>query len=210
MRREEIAAAAMRIIGGRGLPALTTATLAAEVGLTGGALFRHFASQEEILRHATRNAAAAIEDTFPDPSLPPLERLMTLARKRVRAFAGNPGLVWFVRSDEALVALPADAADLLRGLVERSKRCVLDAIRQGVREGRIRDDVEPEVLQVLVMATIHALVGMSGLHRQSVRPRTGPERVLEGLAHLLAPAPSASRPTVRRTKLGNRNKEARS
>jgi len=208
VRREEIAAAAMRIIGERGLPALTTATLAAEVGLTGGALFRHFASQEEILRHAARNAAAAIEGTFPDPSLPPLERLMTLARNRVRTFAGNPGLVWFVRSDQVQLVLPADAADLLLDLVERSKRCVLEAIRQGIRQGQIRDDVEPEVLQVLVLATIHALVGMSGLHRQSVRPPTGHERVLEGLGRLLAPA-AATRTAIRRKRPGNRHRETR-
>lgn len=179
--------AAMRIIGERGLPALTTSALAAEVGLTTGALFRHFASQEEILLHATRNAAAVIEGTFPDSSLPPVERIATLARNRIRAFAGNPGLAWFVRSDQAALVLPEEAAALLRDLVDRSKRYVLDAIRQGIRERSIRDDVEAEVLQVLVLATIHALIGMSGLHRQTGRPRSGPDKVLEGLMRLLAP-----------------------
>jgi AcrR family transcriptional regulator len=186
-RREEIAGAAMRIIGERGLPALSTSALAAEVGVTTGALFRHFASQEEILRHATRNAATVIEGTFPDASLPAAERLVALARNRVRAFAGNPGLAWFVRSDQALLVLPQDAASRLRHLVERSRRFVLDAIRQGVREKSIRSDVEPEVLQILVLATIHALVGMSGVQRKASRPKRGTDDVLEGLMRVLAP-----------------------
>ena len=52
VRREEIARAVLRIIGERGLTSLTTSNLAAEVGLTTGALYRHFASREEILREA--------------------------------------------------------------------------------------------------------------------------------------------------------------
>jgi AcrR family transcriptional regulator len=203
VRREEIAGAAVRIIAERGLTALSTSSLAAEVGVTTGALFRHFSSREEILRHATRNAAAVIEGTFPEPSLAPVERLMALARNRIRAFAGNPALAWFVRSDQAALVLPEDAATLLRDLVGRSKRCVLEAIRQGAREGTIRDDVEPEVLQVLFLATVHALVGMPGLHGHAAGPRSGHEKVLAGLRRLLAP-PISLRTPLRHANPGDR------
>ena len=51
-RREEIAAAALRLIGERGRTALTTANLASELGLSSGALFRHFATLDDVLRGA--------------------------------------------------------------------------------------------------------------------------------------------------------------
>ena len=52
VRRREIAAATLRVIGQQGASELTTANLALAVDLTPGALFRHFASLDEIARIA--------------------------------------------------------------------------------------------------------------------------------------------------------------
>ena len=60
-RRQEITLAVLRIIGERGLTSLTTATLAEEVGVTTGALFRHFASFDEILRETVRHGIRRME-----------------------------------------------------------------------------------------------------------------------------------------------------
>jgi AcrR family transcriptional regulator len=187
VRREEIVQAVLRIIGERGLTSLTTSNLAAEVGLTSGALFRHFASQEEILREATRHAVSLIEATFPDESLPPVERLLALSRNRVRVLGADAGLAWFLRSEQAALALPQDAAILLRDLVTRSKKYLLATIREGVADGSIRDDIDPEVLLVPVLGTIHTLIGMSGVPRASSGRRPSIERVLAGLVRLLTP-----------------------
>jgi AcrR family transcriptional regulator len=187
VRREEIVQAVLHIIGEHGLTSLTTSNLAAEVGLTTGALFRHFASQEEILREATRHAVARIETTFPDESLAPLERLLALARNRVRVLGADAGLAWFLRSEQAALALPEDAAFLLRDLVTRSKKYLLVTLREGVADGSIRGDIDPEVLLVPVLGTVHTLIGMSGVPQASSGRRPGVERVLEGLIRLLSP-----------------------
>lgn len=187
-RREEIVRAALQIIGRRGLSSLTTAALAEAVGVTSGALFRHFASLEEILREVARWAVERIEETFPDPALPPLERLLGLARNRVRLLSTDPGLAWLLRSEQADRALPAEAVARLRELVRRSQRYLTDALREGAAQGSVRDDIEPELLLVPVMGTIHALVGMPGVHRAARRARRPtPERVLAALERLLMP-----------------------
>jgi AcrR family transcriptional regulator len=187
-RREEIAAAALRLIGERGRTALTTSNLAAVLGLSSGALFRHFATLDDVLREAAALGARKIEATFPDESLPPLERLMTLAKRRVHVVGGDSGLAWLVRSDEVHLTLPEDALAELRRLVARSKRFLLAAIREGVADGSIREDIEPEILLVPVMGTIHTLIGMPGIHRSSKQSRgVDPERVLSALALLLEP-----------------------
>jgi AcrR family transcriptional regulator len=199
-RREEIAAAALRIIGERGVTALTTATLADAVGVTSGALFRHFESREEILDEAVRHAVEQIEASFPDPSLPPRERLFGLARNRVRLFAGDPGLAWLLRSDQAYLTLPPAAIEKLRDLVARSRQYLLDALRQGTREGSIRNDIQPDALLVVVMGTVHALIGLGGAHAHvSGARRTGPERVLSALERLIAPSGRSPAARTRRT-----------
>jgi AcrR family transcriptional regulator len=185
-RQQEIAAAVIRIIGEQGFPALTTSTLAAEVGLTTGALFRHFPSQDAILTHATRHAVERIATTFPDSALPALERLRTLAANRVTVLGPDPGLAWFVRSEQAMLALPDEAAEELRNLADRSKRFLLKAIREGVADGSIRNDVPAEHLMVIVTGTIHSLIGMSGLQNMTTGKTSAPEKVLNGLMRLLA------------------------
>jgi len=199
-RRTEIAMAALRIIGERGLTSLSTTSLADEIGVTSGALFRHFASCDAILEEAVRYAVARIDAAFPDPALPPRERLIELARLRVRLFASDPGLAWLLRSDQAYLTLPADAVRQLRALVAKSRAFLLDAIREGAREGCIRRDIEPEVLLVAVTGTIHALVGPGGVHRQAPgAKRADPEPVLSALERMIAP-PGASPAATRRAR----------
>ena len=186
-RREEIALAILRIIGEQGLTSLTTATVAAEIGVSSGALFRHFASREEMLQEAVEHALRKIEMTFPDESLPPLERLLEMARSRVRLLDANPGIAWLLKSDQAYLELPAEAVQQLRGLAKRSRTVVLGAIREGAAQGSIRNDIAPEVLIVTVVGTIHALTGLSSTNRPSALQKTpDPERVLAGLGLMLA------------------------
>jgi len=192
-RREEILGAVCRIIGERGLSSLTTTVLAGEVGVTSGALFRHFASRDEILGGAVRYALERIGETFPDASLPPLERLLQLARNRVGLFRREPGIAWLLRSEEASLSLPPEAVARLRAQVQGSRTYLLGAIRDGIAAGTIRGDIEPAHLLVVVMGTIHGLAGMPGVHRDARRSRRlDPEPVLTALARLLAP-PGAAR-----------------
>ena len=192
VRREEIAVAALRIIGERGIASLTTTSLAVEVGVTSGALFRHFDSREAMLQEAAQYALARIEATFPDPTLSALERLLALARNRVRIVGADPGVAWVLRSEQAYLSLPADAVVQLQALVKRSKRFVLTALKEGAAEGTIRTDIESEILFVPVMGTIHALIGMAGIHATAGRTRGSTAgRVLAALMILLAPTDGA-------------------
>src|SRR5262245_13647077 len=187
-RRPQIGEAALRIVGREGPTALSTSNLAREVGVTTGALFRHFETLDDVLREAVRLGLEKMESTFPDPSLPPLDRIATLAGNRVAIFSKDRGLAWLVRSDQAALMLPSDAVVSLQEFVSRSRKFLLDAIREGVEDGSIRGDIDPQALLVLVAGTIHALVGMPGVHR-SARASGGPEpeKVLSGLKRALAP-----------------------
>ena len=193
-RREEIAHAALRIIGEQGITSFTTTALAKEIGVTSGALFRHFASRDEILQEAVRYAAVKIEETFPDRSLPATVRLVQLARNRVRILGSEPGIVWLLRSEQAHLILPKGAIDLLDSLIKRSQQYLLDAIREGGRQGTIRDDIKPDILLVLVMGTIHTLLGIPGIRRPPTRRRSpDPDLIISALMRMIAPGQTTNK-----------------
>ncbi|MCH8315145.1 MAG: TetR/AcrR family transcriptional regulator [Planctomycetes bacterium] len=191
-RRKEIAKAVLHIIGRRGLTSLTMSTLAAEIGVTSGALFRHFETRDDILREVVRHGVAKIDRTFPDKSLPPLERLFTLARNRIRLLGPDPGLAWLLRSEQAYLTLPKDAVNELRDVARRSRRFLLKAIRDGAADGSIRSDIPPEVLLVPIIGTIHTLIGTPGAsqHAQGKQHRNT-SRVLAALERMIIPPGSA-------------------
>ena len=193
-RRDEIARAVLRIAGEPGMPALTTASLAAEVGVTTGALFRHFPSLDDMLRAAVDHAVRQIEGTFPDADLPPMDRLIQLGRNRVRTIGSDRGLSWLLRSEQAWLSLPDDSVEKLRALVRRSRAFLLAAITDGVGSGAVRSDIEPELLLITVMGTIHALMGMPGVQGRSTQGLARADDALAALAQLLSPLEPPRRP----------------
>ena len=188
-RREETARAVLRILGEEGITALTTSALAAEVGLTSGALFRHFPSRDAMLDEAVDHALAQVEATFPDAALPPLDRLLQLAENRIRVLGADAGIAWLFRSEQVSHCLPPEAIRKLAEIARRSKAFVLEALAEGAAGGSIRGDIAPQVLLVPVMGTIHALIGMEGIHDTTIRSgQVGPGQVLSALARLLSPS----------------------
>lgn len=185
-RQREIVLAVLRIIGGRGISSLTTATIAAEIGVTSGALFRHYDSLDDIFRAVLHYAQTTIETTFPDPTLPPMERLFTLARNRVKLLGGSPGLAWLMRSEQVDGLFPRDAVEVLWDVTRRSKEFIEQALQQGVEEGAIRNDIDIEVLLILIMGTMHALIGIPGIRQIAEDKQANPsDRVLPALEQLL-------------------------
>jgi AcrR family transcriptional regulator len=184
-RRTEIAAAALRLLGRGGLSAVTSATVAAEIGVSPAALFRHFATLPEIVEAAVDLAVARLDASVPSRDEAPLTRLRTLAQARVRLFAQEPGVAWLLRSEQAYASLPESAVGKLRGAIARSRRFIHGAIHEGVELGSLRSDVSPRALLTVYTATIQALVSRAGLAQRSAA-RPDPDDVLGGLFRLIS------------------------
>lgn len=194
-RREQIAQAVLHIVGTTGITSLTTTTLAREIGVTSGALFRHFESRDEILCEAVRYATRQIDETFPDEALPAPERIVTLARNRLQVLRSEPGVAWLLRSEQASLVLPDEAVELLRSRVKRTKQYILAAIKDGVAEGSIRSDITPEILLVPIMGTIHAVLGMPGIRgKTAAKESSDPDAVLSALVRMIAPEDASRTP----------------
>jgi AcrR family transcriptional regulator len=188
VRRLEIARAALRVIGERGATSLTAASLAGEVGLTPGALFRHFDTVDDILSAAVDVAIEAVDATLPSEDLPPVERLRTLALRRIELISGTPGLAWLLLSDQVYLCVPDPAVARLRALVKRSVGYLQAAFREGVERGELRADLGPETMLPIFTGTLHSLIMSRGVHKSAAATSKSPnpERVLDALLALLA------------------------
>jgi AcrR family transcriptional regulator len=189
VRRREIAEAALRVIGERGATALTAASLAREVGLTSGALFRHFASLDAILGAAVDLAIEALEATYPPEALPPLQRLRALALRRIEVVGESPGLAWLLLSDQVFLCVPEPAVARLRAAVGRSRAYLLAALREAIAAGELRAELDAETILPIFTGTVHSLITARGVHREPERgaPRSSPERTVDALFALLRP-----------------------
>ncbi len=186
-RKKEIVDAVLRIIGERGLTSLSTKTIAEEVGVTTGALFRHFPSLKEIFREVTRYAILQIEETFPDESMSPLERIKLLAKNRIMLLNSCNGLAWLLKSEQAFLTLPEDSVESLRSMMKQSKRFLLKSIKDGINDKSIRNDIDPEVLIVPIMGTIHSMIGLPGMKNSSHKKQlTKINKVLNGLEIMIS------------------------
>lgn len=199
-RQLEIIEAVLRIIGEKGVTSLTTVTIAKEVGFTSGAIFRHFTSLEEIYREVVIYGIKKIEQTFPDISLPPLERLKIFAINRIMLFNSSPGLSWLLRSEQAYLTLPKDSLNALKKITGKSRQYILDLLKEGMELKIIRSDIQAENLLITIIGTIHAMIGIPGNRIGAAFKKTEFEQALSALERmLLAPNLLNSKPPVNKS-----------
>jgi len=114
-RQEELLDHALAVIHEFGLPGLTVRRLAERVGFTEAALYRHFASKQELLQVLMttlgQRLLGPIRELAADDSLPPRERIRAILRHHVNLVLDSDGLPLLLvveattSGDEAMLAL---------------------------------------------------------------------------------------------------------
>ncbi len=197
VRQAELVDAALQIIATRGIAALTTRSLADEIGLTTGAIFRHFASLDALLDAVVARIASVLDACFPAADLPARSRLERFVEARTAAVAEQLPILPLVVSEQFRLALPPAAAEQLLACMQKSRAFTVRCLRDGQKSGELRDDVGAEELAVIVMGTMQALArGMAGAEQQRARRRA----VREVLFVLLEPPPGALSKSRRRSR----------
>lgn len=186
-RRAELTAAALAIIANKGIASLTTRALADEVGLTSGAIFRHFPTLDALLDAVVAEVETVMDGTYPPPELPARERLERFVLARSSAVGARVGILRLVLSEQFSLALPEAGSARLESCITRTKAFLVECIAEAQRDGSIRDDVDAPSLAVIVMGTMRmlALGGAPGAARRPSVPMGG---VTAALWRLLAPA----------------------
>ena len=161
-RQVELVDAALQLIATRGIAALSTRSLAEAVGLSSGAIFKHFPSLDALFQALVARVEGVLDSTYPPPGLPPLERLQAFIQARSQAAGGQLGLHRLVTSEQFHLALPEAGAERLGKAVQRSRAFIVECLREGQASGAVRDDIPVPALVPIVMGTVQALALASG------------------------------------------------
>jgi AcrR family transcriptional regulator len=159
-RQHQIAAAARDIIISGGLASLTIAELAARVGVTEAALYRHVKSKDEILLLLVSEIKESLfkaigEATTSDrASLEKLEHMLQLHLTYAEARRG----VSFVIISESLRFGVPQVRSAARRLVDDYVNGVAEIIEAGIQTGEIDRSVDAEAAAVMFFGMVEASV----------------------------------------------------
>lgn len=157
VRRRQIAEAALAVIADQGLGRFTTRAIGSLVGISDGAIFRHFRNKEEIVLAAI----AALEETMSahwndDPD--PVTRLERFFRARA-AFVGEHRSVGrLLLSDQLAQAAGEAGYEKVRRWRRENRDWVLDRLRDVAAAGRLRRELTPEGSVRLVQGVVATFV----------------------------------------------------
>lgn len=181
-RRRQIADATLKIVGQYGVQGTTVARVAAAVGMSGPALYKHFSGRAEMLEAAMDLLLERVV-TWLDSSDNPdaLERLRELGRDHAAGIATNyEGVV----APLFEFAASGPRSHLTEQMAARQRAAIqkfVDIIHEGQEQGSIRRDID-------VPAVAWSLIGLSWVENFATLEGLGEfvgdgisERILDGI-----------------------------
>jgi TetR/AcrR family transcriptional repressor of nem operon len=152
-RRQELVIAAYRQIAERGFEGLRTREVVAEVGVNIATLHYYFPSKESLIRGVLEHAMDRFRTTL-EPHGSPGDQLRNHLRAVRKLMVQEPELGAVMGE----LALRSSRDRSVRGIVNElfnSWQTVLRGLlRRGVREGKLRSDLDSDAVAALVMATL--------------------------------------------------------
>jgi AcrR family transcriptional regulator len=156
IRKEQIAQAALDIIGEQGVAELSVAAVAQRIGLVPSALYRHYRRKDQILDAVLELIGsrlmvnvAAVNQEADDP----LERLRLLVARHVDMIRQNQVIVRIVFS-EAIYGHHQAWRTKIQTILHAYLQAIADLIRQGQQRDNIHPDIDPEVAAIFFLGLV--------------------------------------------------------
>ncbi|MBB3190342.1 TetR/AcrR family transcriptional regulator [Halomonas cerina] len=159
-RRERTVEAVIELCGREEPATLTTGRIARRMGVTQGALFRHFASKEAIWEAAVAwvaervmaritTAAEGVED--------PLLALEAMFLAHVAFIAEHPGVPRLLMG-QLQHPRPTAASRMVKGLMARYRRRLLGLLEEAGRRGQLRPGLDLDAAATQFIGCVQGLV----------------------------------------------------
>lgn len=173
VRRRQIVSAARKLIVKHGSEHVTVRRIAQEIGVSEGAIYRHFKSKREILSFLIDE----IEDTLlgdvdereskaPSAETQPLEQLVHILKSQISSVQQRSGVSFQVIAEIISFGdkrLNKKIYDVINEYIERIKAL----LASGVEAGAVRTDVDLDATAMLIFGTLQGLVNLWALSNYS-------------------------------------------
>ena len=173
VRQAEIVATTLRLARESSPALITTADIATAIGITQGAVFKHFATKDAIWLGAMRWVRETLLQTLQDAAdhaASPVDALAAMFHAQVEFIIAHPGVPRLIFHE---LQQPADSAAKLevRAVLQGYRKMLLGRLNQSIQQKPVRQDVDPqaatsfiELIQGLVMQSM--LTGRTAAMRQ--------------------------------------------
>ena len=151
IRREQIAQAALDLIGSHGIQAMSIASVAERVGLVPSGIYRHFKSKDDLLNATLDLIGKKLLSNIAlvrQKSSDALERLRALLMCEIHLLLENQAIPHVVFSESIFADSDyrkAKVRDIITGYFQEVEKIV----QEGQRKGTLRTDIDP--LTVVLM-----------------------------------------------------------
>lgn len=164
-RQEEIIRVAMELGAKRGVESVTTQDMADAMGLTQGAIFRHFPTKDDIWLAAigwVRNRLMSVVATAAARSQDPLEALEKMFFAHVAFVAKHPAIPRMVFSDH-LLRRDTRLKQLIQEIITGYENRIAGLLAEARAAGLARADLDEASAATLFLGMIQGLVLQSNI-----------------------------------------------
>jgi AcrR family transcriptional regulator len=136
-RQAQIKEAVLDIISNEGLSKLSTKNLAAKVGVSEGAIYRHFKSKKKILLSVIEDVQYNLvinQKTISESDMIPPIKLFTFLCKQIKYLINNKGVTILLLS-QANNANDSDLKDKLLEILKAQKEMIIKIVEEGINKG---------------------------------------------------------------------------
>lgn len=184
-RQKEILDTALLLAAAGGIPNVTIKQLAAALGVTEPAIYRHFTSKSAIIRAMIGNFKTAADNALITGGRGGLAGIEAFVKSRFALAESNPALAKVMFAEELFMDDPEYAGlimdmmhshrDLLRGMFEAARR-----------NGELRSDIAPDTLFRIVMGPVRLLVKQWGMSNRAFDLRAAGDELWDSLVKVLS------------------------
>ncbi len=176
--RESILDAALRLFCARGYSATGLGEIAAEAGVTRGAIYWHFGDKADLFARLFRERAAragsAVNIVF-SPKLGPVGTLRRFLVSALEAVEVDPEYRALMKLNLLMVEdrpeLEAGAGEQVSNL-RSQRRFIAGLLREGVRRGELREDLDPDLAALTVVGFMTGMISQWLLDEESFSLRS--------------------------------------
>lgn len=186
-RQMDIVSAAITVIAKRGYEKLTTKNLAAELGLTEAALYRHFSSKHELVEMILcyfEELSCAVIGRIKEQKLSPLDSIRSFVLNRYELFSENPDLAQVMFSEELFRNDPSFTRQY-QSIMHIHKEEVISFIKAAQANGCVDQSYIPVQIFRIIVGSMRLIVSQWNISQHGFDLRLEGSALLETIIKLI-------------------------